>query len=192
MNKEALFKIYKAITGSDVDSSPILADLLKNADPKFYRQIYKLCMKDQKCIASVLDHIAVLFAARKHDSTEKKERRKKSNAKSVKKHRSKKKLIKQLAGNFEFPDTDKEVEKIITILSKEVGKNTAKKLALKISHRNNLLDVLGVESTGDLLLPKHLPNVLAVIYNDPVADNKTDPPQTINFYRQHNKYWYYN
>jgi putative transposase len=34
--------------------------------------------------------------------------------------------------------------------------------------------------------------LLAVIYNDPVADNKTDPPQTINFYKQHNKYWYYN
>ncbi|RZB35174.1 MAG: type I restriction enzyme, S subunit [Desulfobacteraceae bacterium Eth-SRB1] len=34
--------------------------------------------------------------------------------------------------------------------------------------------------------------MLAVIYNDPVADNKTDPPQTINFYRQHNKYLYYN
>jgi len=34
--------------------------------------------------------------------------------------------------------------------------------------------------------------LLAVIYNDPVADNKTDPPQTINLYRQHNKYWYYN
>jgi len=34
--------------------------------------------------------------------------------------------------------------------------------------------------------------VLAVIYNDPVADNKIDPPQTINFYRQHNKYCNYN
>ncbi|MGB3648156.1 MAG: hypothetical protein WA992_06415, partial [Desulfobulbales bacterium] len=35
-------------------------------------------------------------------------------------------------------------------------------------------------------------HLLAVIYNDPVADNKTDPPQTINFYRQHNKYWHNN
>jgi len=33
--------------------------------------------------------------------------------------------------------------------------------------------------------------VLTVIYNDPVADDKTDPPQTINFYRRHNKYCLY-
>jgi hypothetical protein len=48
-------------------------------------------------------------------------------------------------------------------------------------------------SMGDIfveLFAKEAPKLLAVIYNDPVADNKTDPPQTINFYRQHNKYWF--
>ena len=37
-----------------------------------------------------------------------------------------------------------------------------------------------------VFFPLSMPILLAVIYNDPVADNKTDPPQTINFYRQHN------
>jgi len=57
--------------------------------------------------------------------------------------------------------------------------------------KKNLCDLCdSSEAGGEKVI--EITKLLAVIYNDPVADNKIDPPRTINFYRQHNKYCHYN